>query len=176
MKKKYLIIIGAAFLLLVICTMSGMFVYWNIMLWNKVSSIDKKVNPPLEVEEEVVEEEVEEEVVEEEEAEEEIPIEKVGPMYSMDTFIVNLADEGEKRYLRVTLGLELKDEAVIKKIEQRTPQMRDSVLMILPTKKIKDIKSTEGKMALRDEIFTSLDALLQEGDIINIYFTEFVMQ
>lgn len=164
MPKKYLIIIGAAFLALVIGTTSGMFVYWNIMLWNKVSSIDKKVNPPVEVEEE------------EAGAEEEGPAEKIGPMHPLDTFIVNLADEGGRRYLRITINLELKDDTVQKKVEQRIPEIRNRVLMILPTKKVEDIKDTTGKMVLRDEIHAGINSILGEGSVTNIYFTEFVMQ
>jgi flagellar FliL protein len=48
--------------------------------------------------------------------------------------------------------------------------------MILPAKQYADISSTEGKIALRDEIIAKTNALLQTGKIVTIYFTEFVVQ
>ena len=79
----------------------------------------------------------EEELAEEEEV-------TIGPMYKMDTLIVNLADRGGKRYLRTTLQLELDNPDLIEEIDQRLPQLRDAVLMILPAKQYADIGTTEG--------------------------------
>jgi len=38
--------------------------------------------------------------------------EVIRSVYSLDTFIVNLADKGGRRFLRVTMDLELKDESL----------------------------------------------------------------
>ena len=61
-------------------------------------------------------------------------------------------------------------------MKTRLPQVRDAFLMILPTKHFDDISSTEGKMALRDELLASLNGFLTTGQINNIYFKEFVVQ
>lgn len=100
----------------------------------------------------------------------------IGPIFKLETMIVNLADQGGKRYLRVTMELELDSVEVQPEIEQRLPQLRDTILMILPAKQYADISTTEGKIALRDEIIAKTNALLQTGKIVNIYFTEFVVQ
>ena len=101
---------------------------------------------------------------------------KIGPLHPLDTFIVNLADEGGNRYLRTTMNLELKDEESTLLVQERLPMIRNSVLMILPTKKYDDISTVEGKSTLRDEMVTKLNAVLAPGSINNIYFTEFVIQ
>jgi flagellar FliL protein len=107
---------------------------------------------------------------------------KMGPVYRLDTLIVNLADQGGKRYLRVTMELELKaneeidNSEVIEEIEQRLPQLRDTMLMVLPTKQYADISTTPGKIALRDEIIAKLNPFLKKGQIDKLYFTEFVVQ
>ena len=99
-----------------------------------------------------------------------------GPIYPLDTFIVNLADEGGKRYLRVTMNLELTDDKFESQMEHRLPQVRDSVLTILPTKRFDDIRTVEGKTFLRNEIIAKLNTLFGSESVANIYFTEFVIQ
>jgi flagellar FliL protein len=97
-------------------------------------------------------------------------------MFSLDTFIVNLADEGGKRYLRITMDLELTQESLLKEMEQRLPQVRDGILMILPSKRFDDIRTVEGKAGLRNEIIAKLNGMLGHEGVANIYFTEFVVQ
>jgi flagellar FliL protein len=100
----------------------------------------------------------------------------LGPIYPLDTFIVNLADEGGKRYLRVTMNLELTQNKFEGQMEHRLPQVRDSILTILPTKRFDDIHTAEGKTLLRNEIIAKLNSLFGGENIANIYFTEFVIQ
>ena len=100
----------------------------------------------------------------------------IGSIYALEAFIVNLSDEGGKRFLRVTMDLEYNDKELGDEIGKRLSQLRDSVLMILPDKKYEDINNAAGKTALRLEIMTALNSLLKTGKIVNIYFTEFVVQ
>jgi flagellar FliL protein len=100
----------------------------------------------------------------------------LGKLFPLDTFIVNLADQERSRYLRVTMDLELLAPADSEKLNQRLPQVRDRILMLLPSKRFADIASTEGKTALRDEMIGKLNGLFPETVITNIFFTEFVVQ
>jgi len=100
----------------------------------------------------------------------------LGPIVSLETFIVNLADKGGKRYLRLTMDLELGNPEMESEIQKRMPQVRDSILMILPSKRFADISSVEGKIALRDEILAGLNSFLLQGEVTKIYFKEFVVQ
>jgi len=102
--------------------------------------------------------------------------EVIRSVYSLNTFIVNLADKGGRRFLRITMDLELKDESFAEEIDKRLSQTRDSILMILPTKRFEDINSIEGKIALRDEIIIKLNSFFKNVIITNIYFVEFVIQ
>ena len=106
-----------------------------------------------------------------------VSVEKMlGPIFPLDTFIVNLADKGGKRYLRITIDLELDSEELESEIAKRLPQIRDSILTILPTKRFEDISSAKGKTALRDQMMEKINGLLARGRIANIYFKEFVVQ
>ena len=152
-KKNMIILIIAGFLVLII--MGAAF----FILWNKVSSIGAQP------EEDKIEETAEEPEVN-----------KLGPLLRLDTFIVNLADQDGKRYLRTTLELELKGDKLVEEVNKWISKIRDTILTILPTRKFEDISSVEGKKVLRDEIIAKLNDFLGEGTIVNIYYTEFIVQ
>ncbi|MBW2436678.1 MAG: flagellar basal body-associated FliL family protein [Desulfobacterales bacterium] len=101
---------------------------------------------------------------------------QLGPLFSLDTFIVNLADAERNRYLRITMDLELMAATDANKLTERLPQIRDRILMILPSKRFEDIASIEGKTALRDEIIGKLNSLFPRAVISDVFFTEFVVQ
>jgi flagellar protein FliL len=100
----------------------------------------------------------------------------MGPIFSLDSFIVNLSDQGGKRYLRITMGLELGDPKSVEEMTKRLPQIRDSILMTLPSRKVDELQTTEGKNALRSEIISKLNELFAKEIVKKIYFTEFVIQ
>lgn len=159
-KKIIIIIIGVVFLFM--GTMGAGF----FILWTKMSTAVAQVQAG------VAGEQGEEDIDTEEEAEEIA----IGTIYKLDTMIVNLADKGGKRYLRITMELELSAPELIEEIEMRLPQLRDSILMILPTKTYDDIGTTEGKIGLRDMLLARLNSFLKTGQIVTIYFSEFVVQ
>lgn len=130
------------------------------ILWSRIPAPPMAMNG----EEELLPEEVEEEQPD------------IGPLYSIGTMIVNLADQGGKRYLRVKIELELSHPEVAEEIEKRLPMVRDSILMVLSTKTYQDISTTEGKNALRTQLITNLSKFFMAGNIANVFFTEFVVQ
>ncbi len=151
--KMLIIIIGAAVLIM------GSIGTGFFLMWSKVNAINTQA------------------IAAEGEGEPEAPAApKIGPIHALDTFIVNLADEGGARYLRTTMKLELADDQSLNFVEERLPLIRDSILMTLPTKKYEDISTVEGKKTLRDELIAKLNVIMVPGSVSNIYFTEFVVQ
>ena len=100
----------------------------------------------------------------------------LGPIFSLDTFIVNLADKGGNRYLRVTMDLEMTTATLTDELKERLPQVRDTILTILPNKRFDDISTAEGKTALRTELIEGMNGFLSQGKVTKIYFKEFVVQ
>lgn len=160
MSMKVVIIIAAAFLLIMGMMGAGFFFMYQKMN-QTVAQVQNQGN-------EKAEEEAAAAAAEE--------ANKMGPIFRMDTMIVNLADQGGKRYLRITMEFEISSVELIPEIETRMPQIRDAILMILPTKQYVDIGTTEGKVQLRDELMANLNMLLKTGSIVTIYFSEFVVQ
>jgi len=97
-------------------------------------------------------------------------------VWPMDAFIVNLMDNGGERYLKVVLQLELSDPEVVAELKEIKPKLRDAVLGILSSKSLKDISTTEGKQRLKEEITYRLNSYLSKGKILQVYFTDFVIQ
>ena len=153
MSNKFMIIIIIVFVLLLGMMGTGFF-----FMWNKLNAVNAQQSNS-----------------EQGDASAAAPV-QLGPLHQLDTFIVNLADEGGNRYLRTKMNLELKNEECNLMVQERLPMIRNSILMILPTKTYTDIATVEGKSALRDEIVTKLNAFLAPGSVTNLYFTEFVIQ
>ncbi len=100
----------------------------------------------------------------------------LGHVYRMDPFLVNLADVDKARYLKLRINLESNEPKPNEEYDKRLPQLRDTVLTILTSKKQKDLYDVEGKQKLREEIVTQLNLVLQKFKVQTIYFTEFMIQ
>ncbi|WHZ25269.1 MAG: Flagellar basal body-associated protein FliL [Nitrospira sp.] len=99
-----------------------------------------------------------------------------GAMFDLDPFIVNLADTPDVRYLKLTLKLEVDNETVAAELSSRIPQIRDAILVLLSSKDVNAVRTTQGKFQLRDEITQRINGLLKKPGIRSAYFTEFVVQ
>ncbi|MDO9573375.1 MAG: flagellar basal body-associated FliL family protein, partial [Candidatus Contubernalis sp.] len=82
----------------------------------------------------------------------------------------------QRRYLRVTRELGYDQKNMTKEIEKKEAELRDIVINILRTKSVEDISSPEGTENLRLEITEQLDKSLIEGKLLEVYFTEFLIQ
>ncbi|MGA8179755.1 MAG: flagellar basal body-associated FliL family protein [Desulfobacterales bacterium] len=104
--------------------------------------------------------------------------ENVSIICPLKSFVVNLLDKRGvgKRYLKVTLEVEVGKEEGKQLIDSHNPQIRDSILLLLSSQTLDEINSMEGKLALKQEILSRMKQILGEGIVQRIYFTEFVVQ
>ncbi len=100
----------------------------------------------------------------------------LGPTMALDPFIVNLADPDGKRYLKANIEVEFYGERVPEGMHEVMPQLRDSLLTLLTSKSFEDIRTPEGKQALREEIIARLNQSLKTDSVKGVYFTEFIIQ
>jgi len=105
-------------------------------------------------------------------------VEKVTVICPLKSFVVNLLDKTGvgKRYLKVTMQLELGKEEDKILIENHNPQLRDTVLLLLSSQTLKEINTMEGKIGLKQALLTRMKQILGDDVIRRIYFTEFVVQ
>ena len=135
-----------------------------------------------------------EEAFEEEQQEAAVPLATL----KLEPFIVNLSESSS--FLKVTLLLEYNPAAFIpegehgahggggaKKVEgpitppafvAREPMVRDAIIKVLSSKKAQEVLMVEGKIKLKEDLIESINESLaiSEPAVINIYFTEFIIQ
>ncbi len=100
----------------------------------------------------------------------------IGPMVNIESFIVNILDDSGTRYLKAAMTLELTNDEVVDEVNQRMPQIRDAVIMLIGNKSFSELQDLQGKMQLRAELTAKLNSFLKTGKIKRIYFTDFVVQ
>jgi flagellar FliL protein len=100
-----------------------------------------------------------------------------GVMVGLEDIIVTLAGDARRpHYLRININLEVKDKLTAEAVRMRLPQMRDVVIMSLSDKTLDDLSRQGGKMNLRAEIFRRLDESISGGKLMNVYFSDLVIQ
>ncbi len=100
----------------------------------------------------------------------------IGILYPLDTFTVNLKSDAGRRYLKVTLSLELEGEELSLELDAKTAVLRDRIIRILTSKTLEEISSKKGKQKVSQQIMNTLNSMISDGKIKGIYFTEFVIQ
>ena len=96
----------------------------------------------------------------------------------LDSFIVNLMDKSGqgKRYLKVTMKLEVSGDRDQELLEEHTPQIRDRVLLLLSSLTFKEINSMDGKLDLKRSLISRINQVLGQDRVKEVYFSEFVVQ
>lgn len=105
-------------------------------------------------------------------------IEKGGAL-PLDPFVVNLADKDSPRYLRIKISLLVDNKEKIGELTENQAlilKIRDVILQMLTTKSSGDLVHEEGKTKLRADIVEKLQEFFAEPKLIDVMFTEFVIQ
>ena len=100
----------------------------------------------------------------------------IGPMFPLEQFIVNLLSDSGRRFLKTTIDLELSDEDLIEELGAKNSRIRDVVIRVLSSKTVEEISTPKGKDKLKKELSNQLNAVLLDGQIVRVYFTDFVIQ
>jgi flagellar FliL protein len=101
---------------------------------------------------------------------------QAGALVPLDTFVANLADEDARRYLKATIQVEFFAHDVPAAFKDRLPQIRDLLLTLLSSKSFAEVRTTEGKQQLREEVIARLNRVLDDDAVKAVYFTEFIVQ
>jgi flagellar protein FliL len=97
----------------------------------------------------------------------------------LDPFVVNLADVGNSRYLRLTIELLVEDEEVAKELEENRvwlTQARSAILELLTTQTSTELVKPEGKAALREAIKAAVSHAVKHLEVVDVLFSDFVVQ
>lgn len=101
---------------------------------------------------------------------------EIGPMVNIEEFVVNIISGDSPHYVKASLTVELSSEDVQPEVEQRMPQVRDAVLLLIGNKTYEELQDLQGKRQLKAELKSKINSFLQTGKVRAIYFTNFVVQ
>ncbi len=115
------------------------------------------------------------------EAEAEHGVESPGEtsVISLAPFVLNLADAEDERFLRLGLTVVVAGAAPAQSESDagaEEARMRDRILTVLATKGAEEVISFEGKEALRQELKQQVAELLADRRVVDVLFTEFLVQ
>jgi flagellar FliL protein len=97
-----------------------------------------------------------------------------GLLYPLEPFTANLAQgEGPRRFIRISLVLKFNKETKKEEIDARKPQISDTIISMLNAKKPEELLKKEGKEYLKEEVKTSINNFLVDGQITDIYYVGF---
>jgi flagellar protein FliL len=99
-----------------------------------------------------------------------------GPTAPLDSFVVNLNEPGQSRYLKATFELELSDSHAADALERDKKSIRDEVLRYLSNLTVADTLGAENKDKIRAEIVARIDKQLGQGKVKKVFFNDFVVQ
>jgi flagellar basal body-associated protein FliL len=116
-----------------------------------------------------------------------------GPMIALEDKVVNLLKGGDYRYAKVGVTVEMRPEKpdfyalkgearataekeIVKDYEAAMPLLADAVGRTVGAKSSADLGTPDGREALRKELMAAVGQIVGEKDVLNVYFTDLVMQ
>lgn len=95
--------------------------------------------------------------------------------FELGEFLVNLSDEGEKRFVKANIYIGHSNKKLAKELEGKTPMLRDAINSVLRAKKAKDF-TPKGTEDIKLEILNRINPMFKEGRCESIYFNEILVQ
>lgn len=94
----------------------------------------------------------------------------------LESMTVNLSSgDGPRRHAMIEAVLKLSDDAKSAEFEARKPQIRDTIISIINTKRPEDLLKKEGKQFLKEEIKASINSFLVDGAVEDIFYISFTV-
>jgi flagellar FliL protein len=97
----------------------------------------------------------------------------------LEPFVVNLADTGATRFLRVTLSLVVQDEEQAKELEEHAiekARVRSAILELLAEQQSEALATPEGKEELKKMLAERIAHASHDLKVKDVLFSEFVIQ
>lgn len=99
-----------------------------------------------------------------------------GTLVPLPVFLVNLADPLGRRYLKLSLEVEVRDPEVQAALGKYEAKIKDTLLLLLSSKTYDGLSTMKAKMELKQEVADRLNQIIGKGSILRVYITEMVIQ
>ncbi len=78
--------------------------------------------------------------------------------------------------MRTGVVLEADSDKTVRELERREPQIVDRIISIMREQTAQSISGAEGQEKLRTQLLESVNEVLGEGRIVQVWFTDLVVQ
>ena len=107
--------------------------------------------------------------------------ERLGTLFHLEPFVINLADPDERSYLRLGVDLEIGNRPFQGELKEDAraainARVRDTILAVLTQRGPDELLTAEGKTRLKSELVQALRQRDPELQVEEVYFTEFLVQ
>lgn len=102
------------------------------------------------------------------------PVPEKEILHDMGDFTTNLSDSSPLKYIKAKVVLKLDSSALEKEITDRQPILQDTIIGFLNNESSTDIMTDRSK--LKANAMATLNSHLVTGKVIDIYFSDLVMQ
>ncbi len=96
--------------------------------------------------------------------------------YVFDSFVVNLAGQDHRRYLKVTMTAAYHEEELQEELESKMPEIRNDIIDILRSKSLEEVQKEGATREIRRQVVESINSIIKEGSIQEIYLTDYIIQ
>ncbi|OGO39679.1 MAG: hypothetical protein A2Z04_07305 [Chloroflexi bacterium RBG_16_57_9] len=117
-----------------------------------------------------------------------------GILLPLGTKVINLADPGGYRYLKVGIVIEFepedpkalsslkgearikKEEEIVKELKSRSAVYEDIIMTLFSSKTFEEVFTVQGKEHVKEQIREQINTHLGSEEVLGVYFTDFVIQ
>ncbi|MDR1658002.1 MAG: flagellar basal body-associated FliL family protein [Deltaproteobacteria bacterium] len=100
-----------------------------------------------------------------------------GPItVELKPFTTNLNDQSGRRFLKVTMGMEVENQEAADELNKMMPDIQDSILILLSSQSVDDIASVDGKERLRSQILNRTNSFMAHYKVKKVKYSEFIIQ
>ncbi|MDR0549697.1 MAG: flagellar basal body-associated FliL family protein [Deltaproteobacteria bacterium] len=104
------------------------------------------------------------------------PVEAGPVTVELKPFTTNLNEPSGRRYLNVTVALEVDNQEAVDEVNKKMSDIQDSVLILLSSQSVEDISSIDGKERLRSQILNRINGFMTKNKVKKVKYLSFVIQ
>lgn len=101
----------------------------------------------------------------------------VEQVVTIDETVVNLKDPSMKKYVKFSLAItyDSKNKKILEDINSNMYKIKDSIITVFKDKTVNDVESETGIEGIKQEIKTNIDEILEDNQILSVYFTNLLL-
>ena len=99
-----------------------------------------------------------------------------GYIFKIEDLIVKPAEARKGQYVFLNVAFEVKKRKNLKDLRQQNMTLRKGIKQLIRSKTIRQLDSPGDKQRLRNEIYRLVESHLASGDLIDVYFIDYIIQ